>query len=125
MNFVFCDIVLRMLNLLKHVFYYRNTMFFEGTAVRKMDETCKTHARNVCLKSVRKIHDIWTNNKPKKGHLKRPKAYIFRDMFACDFRNVFEVIFGSKMAPKRDPKCDEKSIKIDSAPGWHFGTIFE
>ena len=99
-NLCFSDTMLKMLNLLKHVFYCRNTMFFEGPAVRKMDETCKTHARNVCLKSVRKIHDIWIKNKPKKGHPKRPKAYIFRDIFACDFQYVFEVIFGSKTGPR-------------------------
>ena len=119
--------MLKMLNLLKHMFYYRNTMFFEGTAVRKMNETCKTHARNVCLKSVRKIHDIWIKNKPKKGHLKRPKAYIFRDIFACDFQYVFEVIFGSKTGPKWVQKGIQNVMKNGQkstpAPGCHFGAI--
>ena len=95
-EFCFFDIMLRMLNLLKHVFYYRNTMFFEGTAVRKMNETCKTHAQNRCLKSVRKILVIWCQNGAQKGHLKRPKAYIFRHIFACYFRHVFDVVLGSK-----------------------------
>ena len=95
-NLCFSDIMQKMLNLLKHVFYCRNTMFFEDTAVRKMNKTCKTHAQNRCLKSVRKILVIWSQNGVQKGHLKRPKAYIFLHIFACYFRHVFDVVLGSK-----------------------------
>ena len=76
-------------------------MFFEGAAVRKMNETCKTHAQNQCLKSDRKIHDAGIKNGPQKEHPKRPKAYLFRYIFACDFGYVFKFIFGSKMSPNR------------------------
>ena len=119
--------MLKMLNLLKHVFYCRNTVFFEGPAVRKINETCKTHAQDLCLKSVRKIHGIWSRNGPQKGHLKRPKAYLFRNIFACDVGYVFEVIFGSKTGPKWVQKGVQNVIKTHQksipAPGCHFGAI--
>ena len=69
-------------------------------AVRKMNKTCKTHAQNRCLKSVRKIRVIWSQNGIRKGCLKRPKAYIFRHIFACYFRHVFDFVLGSKMHRK-------------------------
>ena len=124
----FSDTMLNMQTLLKHVFYHRNTMFFEGTAVRKMNETCKTHAQNLCLKNIRKIHDIWSKNEAKNGHLKHPKPYLFRYILACDFRHVFEVIFGSKTGPtwiqKGIQNVMENHQKSSPAPGCHFGAIW-
>ena len=118
-NLCFSDIMLKMLNLLKHVFYSRNIVIFEGTAVRKMNETCKTHAQNRCLKSVRKIFVIWSKIGPPKGHLKRSKTYLFRHIFfACYVWHGFEIVLGSNMdgkwAQQGGPKCDQKSWKIDS-----------
>ena len=126
-NLCFSDIMLKMLNLLKHVFYCRNTVFFEVTAVRKMNKTCKTHAQNRCLKSVRKIRVIWSQNGVQKGRLKRPKAYIFRHIFACYFRHVFEVVLGSNMNRKWVQKGIQNVMKNGQkstpAPGCHFGAI--
>ena len=102
-------------------------MFFEGAAVRKMNETCKTHAQIQCLKSVRKIPDIWSKNGPQKEHLKRPTAYLFRYIFACDFGYVFNVIFVSKMGPKWVQKgtqhVTKNHEKSTPAPGCNFGAI--
>ena len=112
----------------KSQFYCGNTMFFEGAAVRKMNETWKTHAQNQCLKSVRKIPDIWSKIGLQKGHLKRPKAYLFQCIFACDFGYVFKVIFGSKTGPKRVQKGTQTVTKNHEtstpAPGCNFGAIW-
>ena len=117
-----------MQTLLKHVFYCGNTVFFEGAAVRKMNETCKTHAQNQCLKSDRKIHDIGSKNGSQKEHPKRPKAYLFQYIFACDFGYVFKFIFGSKMGPKWVQKGTQNVTKNHEkstpAPGCNFGAIW-
>ena len=127
-NLCFSDIMLKMLNLLKHVFYYRNTVFFSVTAVRKMNKTCKTHAQNRCLKSVRKIRVIWSQNGVQKGHLKRLKAHIFRPIFACYFRHVFEVVLGSKMnrtwVQKGVQNVTKNHEKSTPAPECDFGAIW-
>ena len=103
-------------------------MFFEGTAVRKMNKTCKTHAQNRCMKSVRKILVIWFQNGAQKGHLKRPKAYIFRHIFACYFRHVFDVVLGSKINRKWVQKgiqnVTKNNEKSTPAPGCDFGAIW-
>ena len=126
-NLCFIVIILKMLNLLKHMFYYRNTMFFEGTAVRKMNKTWKTHAKNRCLKNVRKLLVIWFKNGSPKGHLKCSKAHVFRHIFACYFWNGFGIIagrkwmeHGSNKGVQNVTKNHEKSIP---SPGW-FWTEF-
>ena len=77
-----------------------------------MNKTCKTHAQNRCLKSVRKIRVIWSQNGVQKGHLKRPKAYIFRHIFACYFRHVFVVVLGSKCIENGSKKGSKMWPKI-------------
>ena len=120
--------MLKMLNLLKHVFYCRNTRFFEGPAVRKINETCKTHAQNRCLKSVLKIHGILSKTGPRKGFPKRPKAYFFRCNFTFDFQHVFDVLFGSNFCQKWVQKGIQNVIKnggkSSPAPGCNFGVIW-
>ena len=127
-NLCFSETMLKMLNLLKHVFYYRNTMFFEGPGVRKINETCKTHAQNRCLKSVRNIPVTWGKNATQKGHLKRPKAYLFRNIFACYFRRVFDIVFGSNIGPKwvqtGVQNVNNNYETSTPAPGCNFGAIW-
>ena len=101
---------------------------FEVTAVRKMNKTCKTHAQNRCLKSVRKIRVVWSQNGIQKGHLKRPKAHIFLHIFACYFRHVFDFVLGSKMHRKWIQKgvqnVTKNHEKSTPAPECDFGAIW-
>ena len=90
----FTDIMLKILNLLKHVFYCRNLLFFEGTAVRKMNKTWKTHAKNRCLKNVRKLLVIWSKNGPPKGYLKRSKLIFFVTLLHVMFDMLLRSFLG-------------------------------
>jgi len=128
LNLWLSDIMLNMQTLLKHVFYCRNTVFFEGPAVRRLNERCNTQAQNRCLKNVRKIHDILIKSGPQNGSPKRRKVYLFRYNFASDFRLVFYVLFWSKMVPKGVqkvvPNWSQNHEKSMLAPRCHFRMIW-
>ena len=56
---------------------------------------------------------IYMQNGHQKGSPIRPKAYLFRYNFACDFGHVFEVISGSNIRPKWVQKWVQNVIKND------------
>ena len=104
----FSDTMLNMQTLLKHVFYCRNTVFFEGTVARKMNETCKTHAQNLCLESVRKIHKKMEQKLTPKGRLETSKGVPFTRHFCVWFSTCFWDHFWIENGSKKGSKMRRK-----------------